>query len=104
MRLLLLVALVLVALIIYAVIRARRISRAKRAAEVGWYAHKWDGESATHIQLRRAGEYGGRALNRRLEASIPYNDPFYGERVIEEYAAAEAKAEDRNSTNRALAT
>jgi hypothetical protein len=96
MRLLPLVALVLLVLIIVMVIRARRISRLRKAEEQGWFAQKIDIGEETVIKLAHIGKPG------RLEAKIPFNDPNYSDRVIEEFARVEVKAADWNSTNKAL--
>jgi hypothetical protein len=37
-----------------------------------------------------------------IEASVHFDDPDYSNRVIEAYAVAQVKADDRNSTLRAL--
>lgn len=96
MRLLLLAALVLMVLVALAVIRARRLSRIQKAMDRGYYAQRIDIGDNTIIRLMRFG------FTPRNEAVIPHNDPDYSNRVIEEFAAAQVKADDWNSTNRAL--
>lgn len=97
MRLLPLAILVLMVLTTIFVVRAVRASRQKRALDKGWFAQQMDIGEETVIQL---GRYGHRP---RIEAKIRFDDPDYSNKVIEAYATAQTKADDRNSTIKALA-
>lgn len=101
-RIIILLAIVLLVLAIILIARAIRASRASHDEEVGYQVLKfdrlgrYDGELETVIMIKRAN------LKGRVEAVIPLSDPTYSDRVIEEHARAVAKADDWNTTNRAL--
>ena len=97
LRLLPLIILAVLVLVIILVIRARQANRRKRALDRGWYASQLDTDRGTLIQLCR---YGRKPQTMAL---IYFDDPCYSDRVIEEYAATQVKADDRNSTNKAIA-
>jgi hypothetical protein len=91
-RLVFLFALVLLALAIYLIVRARRASR----EEQGYQVQQYDADGLTVIRISRHN------LRGRIEAAIPLDDPDYSARVLEEWARATVKAEDWNSTRKAL--
>lgn len=97
MRLLPLAILVVIALTVFFTVRALRARRAKHELDRGWYAQQMDIGDSTHVIIAR---YGCRTHS---EAIIDFDDPNYSEKVIEAYAQAQVKADDRNSTIRALA-
>jgi cbb3-type cytochrome oxidase subunit 3 len=98
--LLVLVVLILVALAVIFTVRAIRAKRARNNAEIGYFAYQIDqtrnGEDFTLIRI---GRYNRK---HRTEAAIPLDDPNYSNRVIEEFAKADTKARDWNSTKQAL--
>lgn len=101
-RIIILLALILMALAIFMIVRAMRASRASHDDEIGYQVIKFDrlnaatGRSETVIMLKRAN------LKGQVQAVIGMDDRDYSERVVEEFARASVKADDWNSTNRAL--
>jgi hypothetical protein len=93
---LVIVALILVALAVIFTVRAIRAKRARALESVGYRPIQYDTDTDTVIGIQR-----GR-LKIRVEARVPLDDPDHGNRVIEEFAAADTKARDWNSTKKAL--
>lgn len=96
-RLILLLALVLLVLAVWFIVRASRSSRQRRAGQgEGWFPRKIERANMVELRLEKYGHPG------RREAVIYYDDPQFSSRLVEEWARIEVKADDWNSTNRAL--
>jgi hypothetical protein len=94
--LVILVVLILVALAVYFTVRAIRAKRAKALRDVGWYAELTEAPDRSIIWINRNGKFV------RMEAVVLRSDPNHGDKVIEAFAAADTKAGDWNSTQKAL--
>jgi hypothetical protein len=95
-RLFFLLFLILLALVAFLVVRAKWRKGQEREVARGYYVQQYDIDGGTVIRIARHG------LKGRVEAVIPLDDPLYSTKLFEEYAKAAAKAEDWNSTQRAL--
>lgn len=91
-----LIVLLVLALTVALTVRAVRASRAKHDLDRGWHAQQMDIDNATHIRIARVG------YKPRTEAIVRFDDPDYSAKVIEAYAEAQTKADDWNSTRKAL--
>lgn len=100
-KLFVLLVLVLLVLAVFFTVRAIRARKAKLAIGRGWYVNRYDitdGNSGGHTVIRLA-HFNH---NGRIEAMVLFDDPDYSNKVIEAMAAAQAMADDRNTTDRAL--
>jgi hypothetical protein len=95
-KLLILIGIILVALTVIFTVRAIRARRERNAIEGDYGVWQLDTYDHTQIRIARPGQVG------RVEAVIEKDDPDYSNRVIEEFAKADAKAGDWNTTKRAL--
>ncbi len=96
MRLLVFAVLILLALIVIFAIRAFSARKTEKTEGQGYWVKQADGQGGTFVQMWKGGTF------LRNEAFVSYSDPIRGDKLLEEVGSAQAKADDWNSTNRAL--